>query len=263
MRTVQIVFRKSRIPLLLAAFLILLPGQARSDPHAHVSVSFGIGGFFGMPAYVGFGGYYYPGWYPPGPYPVAPGRPYYAFVDTDIHPETAEVYLDGRPIGTADDFDGYPGYLAIKPGHHALVFRHKGRRSLTFDLNLHAGEMFHLDQKMEKLPAGAAEEPPPPLPPKGGGEEPAPSRSAESHPGARTGHGTLRLEIQPAEARVSLDGDFFGTAAEIARVQGGIPLAPGFHRIQVSLSGYKSESMETEILEAAEQTIRISLRRQE
>ena len=66
----------------------------------------------------------------------------------------------------------------------------------------------------------------------------------------------------PPEARVTLDGDFFGTGAEIGRIRGGIPLSTGVHRIRVSLAGYRSESAETEIRESEEQTLRISLKKQ-
>ena len=76
------------------------------------------------------------------------------------------------------------------------------------------------------------------------------------------GHfGTLKLEVIPPDARVVLDGDFFGTGGEISRLHEGIPLAPGIHRIRVSLAGYKSQALETEIQPSREKSLRISLKK--
>ena len=59
-----------------------------------------------------------------------------------------------------------------------------------------------------------------------------------------------------------LDGDFFGTGAEISRLRDGIRLSPGIHRIRISLAGYRSESVEAEILESGEKALKISLKKQ-
>jgi len=252
-----------RLGAILALLLSLSMGPAGADSRGRVSISVGFGGYFGVPAYYGFGGFYYPAQYPQGVYVPPPSRPYYAFVDTDIHPEEAQVYLDGKLIGIADDFDGYPGYLAIKPGHHTLGFRHEGRHSLSFDLDLRAGGLVQLDRKLPKLLPGQIDEGLPPTPPRHGVKEKSPPLPpGEGKPAKRGSFGTLRLEVSPAEARVVLDGDFFGTGAEISRLHGGIPLSPGIHRIRVSLAGYRSESMEAEIRESQERTLQISLRKQ-
>jgi hypothetical protein len=249
--------------LLLALLATLSAVPARAYSQGRVSISVGFGGFFGIPAYVGYGGYYYPTAYPPGYYAPPMSRPYYAFVDTDIHPEEASVYLDGKLIGIADDFDGYPGYLALKPGHHTLAFLRPGYHSLSFKLDLHPGEMIDLDRKLARLAAGESEEPPPSLPPKADSQQaPAPQPAGEEGGKPQRGiFGTLRLEVTPAEARVVLDGDFFGTGGEISRLHGGIPLSPGTHRIRVSLSGYKSSAVETEIQESEQRDVRISLKK--
>jgi hypothetical protein len=246
----------------LVLLLALSSGSAGADNHGSVSVSIGFGGYLGVPVMVGAGGYYYPAQYPYGVAAPGPYRPRYAFVDTDIHPEEAHVYLDGKLIGIADDFDGYPGYLAVKPGRHTLGFRHDGYHSLSFNLDLHAGEMIQIDRKMPKLLPGEKDEGLPPVSPRRGAREASPLSSEEGEVERSGSQGTLRLEVSPLEARVTLDGDFFGTGAEIGRLRGGIPLSPGVHRIRVSLAGYQSESAETEIRESEEQTLRISLKKQ-
>jgi len=247
---------------ILALLLALSAASVSADSREKVSISVGFGGYFAVPVYFGLGGFYYPAQYPHGVYVPPPTRPYYAFVDTDIHPEEAQVYLDGKLIGIADDFDGYPGYLAMKPGRHTLGFRHEGRHSLSFDLDLRAGELVRLDRTLPKLLPGQIDPglPPPPAR-KGVKENSPPPPPGEGKPAKRGSFGTLRLEVTPEEARVVLDGDFFGTGAEISRLHGGIPLSPGIHRIRVSLAGYRSESLEAEIQESREQTLKISLRK--
>src|SRR5437016_166954 len=61
--------------------------------------------WWGWPCYDGWG------WGPrvyvsSGGYRVATSH--YAAVKTDVEPDEAEVWLDGKYVGTADDFDGYP-----------------------------------------------------------------------------------------------------------------------------------------------------------
>jgi len=256
MRNVPRVQEAGKVLVILALLMALPPGLAGARPRGRVTVSVGFGGTFGVPAHIGFGGLYYPAQYPPGIYAPPPNRPYYAFVDTDIHPEEASLYLDGRLIGIADDFDGYPGYLAVKPGRHVLLLRYKGHHSLTFKLDLRAGEMVQLDRKLPELAPGEKEEPLPPPPARESvrGEAEDKGRGSDQDT-----HGTLRLEVTPPGARVILDGDFFGTGADISRLHAGIPLSPGTHRIRVSLAGYRSEAVETEIEVSRERTLRISL----
>jgi len=247
----------------LALLLGLSAGPVVADSDGNVSISVGFGGYFGVPVYYGFGGAYYPVQVPHGAYAPPPTRPYYAFVDTDIHPEEAQVYLDGKLIGIADDFDGYPGYLAVKPGRHSVGFRHEGRHSLSFDLDLRAGELVQLDRSLPKLLPGQVDPGLPPGPARHGVKEnSSPPPPGEGKPARSGSFGILRLEVAPAEARVVLDGDFFGTGAEISRLHGGIPLAPGIHRIRVSLAGYRGDSVEAEIQESREQTLKISLKKE-
>jgi len=246
----------------LVLLLALPAGTAGADSRGRVSVAVGFGGYFMVPVAHGYGGFYYPVQYPQEGYVPPAARPQYAFVDTDIHPEEAHVYLDGKLIGIADDFDGYPGYLAVKPGRHTVGFRHEGRHSLSFDLDLHAGEMVQIDRKLPKLLPGQVDEGLPPAPRRRAARSDSPPPPTDEGKAARPGsHGTLRLQVSPPEARVVLDGDFFGTGVEISRLHGGIPLSPGIHRIGVSLAGYRSESVETEIRESQERALRISLKR--
>ncbi len=111
--------------------------------------------------YGGWGwGWWGPGywWGPWGPSVYVYGRPdlasrRYGMVKTDIEPEEAEVWLDGTYIGTADDFDGFPDYLYLRPGSYHVEFRHPRYETLAMDLKIERGRVVRLNDEM-KLKAG-------------------------------------------------------------------------------------------------------------
>jgi hypothetical protein len=76
----------------------------------------------------------------------------YAIVDTDVNPDEAELTLNGKYIGTADDFDGYPDYLYLLPGKYHLEFKLAGYETYAVDVDAHAGQKVHLDRKLKELP---------------------------------------------------------------------------------------------------------------
>jgi len=75
----------------------------------------------------------------------------YAVVDTDVEPEEAQLYLDGRFIGTADDFDGHPDFLYLEPGFYRLECRHRRFASRTIELVAEAGYRYDIDFEMKKV----------------------------------------------------------------------------------------------------------------
>ena len=77
----------------------------------------------------------------------------YAIVKTDISPEEAQVFLDGKYIGTADDFDGIPDVLYLGPGKYHLEFRLPNYETFATDLDVARGQQVRLDQKL-KLESG-------------------------------------------------------------------------------------------------------------
>ena len=100
----------------------------------------------------GFFGYY-------GPYGYSSGSRYgygnnadWTVVDTDVSPEEARVFLDGRYVGTADDFDGHPDYLYLRPGAYSLEFRLEGYESATVSVNAKPGVKVNLNNKLKKMP---------------------------------------------------------------------------------------------------------------
>ena len=86
-------------------------------------------------------------------------------VDTDVSPEEARVFLDGRYIGIADDFDGSPDYLYLRPGTYNLEFRLEGYEPVTVTVNAKPGSKVDLKNKLVKIAGakqyGSYETPPP------------------------------------------------------------------------------------------------------
>lgn len=79
----------------------------------------------------------------------------WAAVDTDVAPEEAELWLDGVFIGTADDFDGHPDLLYLRPGRYALELKLKGYVSVTKTLDVRAGRLVRLNDELERAPGGS------------------------------------------------------------------------------------------------------------
>ncbi len=113
-----------------------------------------VGGGWGWysPWWGGYG--YYPYAYPyPNPYPyryAAPSR--WTAVKTDVEPDEAALYLDGRLIGTADDFDGYPDKLYLGRGHYRLEFRLDGYETYTTEVEAEPGLSFRINEHLKKIP---------------------------------------------------------------------------------------------------------------
>jgi hypothetical protein len=108
-------------------------------------------GYWGWPGWYGYYGYPY-GYYD-GARVYGPSSQY-AVIDTDVSPEEAQVYLDGRYIGTADDFDGYPDYLYLQPGRYRIEFRLDGYQTLTRQIEARPGMKLDFTDKLRKI-AGA------------------------------------------------------------------------------------------------------------
>jgi len=274
-----------RLPAIVLALLLLSTGSPRAAVairghhppaahhpggahHPHYPAYYH--GYYGHPyygypyyPYASFGfsfGYPYYG-YPYYPYAYG-GAPYYAgppadlgFIDTDVSPERAMVYVDGEYVGSADDFDGYPRYLSVEPGEHTLSFQAEGYHAATKTVKVPQGALLRFDMALQKPGKNS----PPPkdddakmiVPP----PRPVPQPSAES--GAQGGvalapdeegdeapkgqPGTMKLHVVPGDASIYLDGEFIGTGDSLARLHGSLRLDPGRHVVEVARPGYRTE----------------------
>lgn len=98
-------------------------------------------GYYGYYGYPGYGGYAY-----------GDGRSRFAAVKTDVEPDEAALYLDGKLIGTADDFDGYPDMLYLGPGRYRLEFRLEGYEPYTTEVDASSGGLVKIDRELRKIP---------------------------------------------------------------------------------------------------------------
>jgi hypothetical protein len=52
---------------------------------------------------------------------------------------------------------------------------------------------------------------------------------------------SVRIEVEPADASVYLDGRFVGTGSELSRLSGGIVVEPGDHQVEVVRPGHQPQ----------------------
>ena len=73
-------------------------------------------------------------------------------MSTDVSPEEARVFLDGRYIGIADDFDGFPDFLYLRKGKYVLEFRLDGYETQSVTIDAKPGARFDVNNKLKKIP---------------------------------------------------------------------------------------------------------------
>ena len=136
------------VALLLSAASMQAQHRGGRGGHGVVIIGGGWGGWgwgWGWPGWYGYPGYYGYG-------PAYGPRSQWAVIKTDISPEEAYAYLDGRYIGTADDFDGWPDYLYLGPGHYKIEFRLEGFQSITKEVDAKPGMYLDFKDKLQKIP---------------------------------------------------------------------------------------------------------------
>lgn len=252
----------NRRMLFLVALLTLAAGGA--DAHRRVRVHLGLAW-----------GWWYPwGW---GPVVVRAANPDLAVVDTDVSPEHARLFLDGQLIGTADDFDGNPDYLYLKPGRYLLEFSLPGYESEQVEIDAQPGRYFPLEFELRRQPGqkaapwydrpeglpvarvfgprkshrDAPARPDPRLRPELQGPAPAPR--------VREGKAALRLVVEPPHAAVYLDGQFIGTGEELAQLVRGLAVEAGKHQVEVVAPGMTAVRQEVSLAAGEEREVRLRL----
>lgn len=216
---------------------------------------------------------YYPAYHPRYYY----GGPYYGedagALDLDVSPEKAEVWLDGRYIGVADQFDGFPEYLWLPEDTYDVIFYKEGYQTIHRQYSIYPGVVIDVEDRM--LP-GDSVRPEDLAAPKStvrreerlqrdeerrqeAGEAERTTRRAGEPFDARGEPGRLRLEVRPEDASIYLDGRFLGTAEELASLHAGLIVDPGEHRLEVVRPGYESDEVELEVAAGEEVTVQVTL----
>lgn len=102
-------------------------------------------------------------------------------------------------------------------------------------------------------PSGIPVEPDPPPAPSVPSAPSAPARPSSGD------WGYLRMEVEPPDARVSIDGRELGAARQLAGPQQFVALTPGLHRIDLALPGFKSATAVVEIAPRRSHLLRLRL----
>ncbi|MFI5143805.1 MAG: hypothetical protein ACHQHM_07245, partial [Thermoanaerobaculales bacterium] len=198
------------------------------------------------------------------------------------------VILNGIAIGTADDFDGHPGYLYLKPGHYTIEFRLPGYLSQSNELDAGTAAKIPINLELERDRSGntvAPYQPPQGLPygrvfgPEFGtttsqrqaGPDPSlrpelrwehsheggAARQPSAGPGAAIA--ALKLQIAPPNAAVYLDGVFLGSGEELGRMLRGVAVTAGPHRIEVLAPGHAGKGVPVEAEAGKELQVTVEL----
>lgn len=236
---------------------------------------------WGYPRYGRYGsyyGYYDYGFYYGDYYGYAPGytsRGYryragnVAQLRTLVEPAKTRVYVDGYYAGIADDFDGLLQRLNVSPGRHDITLKLEGYTSHTFSVYANRDQTLKLRWDMVRGSGETRDSI---------GEERADrdrrddqdardrdrdrerdmdrdrdraERPRETDlererraPAPRDGaRGEVVFEVDPPDASIYVDGEFYGKASQMTRVE----LAAGTHRIEVVRPGYRTEETEVQV----------------
>jgi hypothetical protein len=212
-------------------------------------------------------------WSGPPPTSGMPPGPELAVVSVQVRPKDARVHLDGRFVGRARYLDGKPGYLYLEPGSYRLELRHEGYRMVVVELEAVTACRYDLKHYMEKDRAQAS----------GGTKDtygkgmpfdrvygpiddpqkavatnqktgPDPSLRRDLDPGSGAADGSvrapgasLRLEVSPEAATVSIDGVFVATGRELALMEGPLATTAGKHLVVVRAPGHAEASKNIEL----------------
>lgn len=129
---------------------------------------------------------------------------------------TSGVWIDGEYVGYLKELNGSKKVLLL-PGEHVITVRQNGYQDFTEKVNVQPGQKHLIRVAMDKAPMGTM-----------------PAVTA-----------TVKIAVNPPRAAVFLDGRFVGHVGEFEGVGRSMIIAPGPHKIRVSLPGY--QTFETEI----------------
>lgn len=149
----------------------------------------------------------------------------YGAIDCDVKPKEAEVYIDGKFVGVAGEFDGWPRYLYIKPGKYEIKFKLEGYEDLTFNVEVAPKKIIRIKEKMKRV---------------------APSQYLEEETEKR-GIGKILISVIPKEAVLYLDGKFWVSGEEIERLHSPLQIPEGRHIINVLCPNHEEYKKEIEI----------------
>jgi hypothetical protein len=217
-------------------------------------------------------------------------------LDLDVAPGRTEVHLDGQYIGRVDAFDGWPRYLWLPKGTYDIVFYLDGYKTVARQISVYPGSVIDIDEHMvpgdsvrpEDLVSKSHEKRDERLRndreqrdrvergddfgdedwrdrvrrERGDGRDYDRDRDDDEDVDVQEDSprkGRLRLDVEPEDASVYLDGRFVGTGTELGLMRGGLPVTPGDHRLAVVRPGRKAEEHEFRVDPGEEVELEVDL----
>ncbi len=143
---------------------------------------------------------------------------------------TSGVWIDGQYVGYLGELKGSKKLLLL-PGEHDITVRQGGYLDFAQKVIVRAGEKQIVPVKMEKdtrvtLPHVTAE---------------------------------IKLEVKPNRAGVFVDGVFVGHIAEFEGPGKALLVAPGKHKIKISLPGYHDFETDLDLVANQKSTIKTNM----
>jgi len=164
------------------------------------------------------------------------------------------VFVDGYSAGTANDFDGVFQRLQLIPGQHEITLYLAGYRTYRENVYLNPGSSHDLRHAMAAHPAGEADDAAP-IPRMAG---PGMPRGPIQPPFTPFGqYGVLTLRVQPADARVFVDGEEWRSSQPQDRLS--LQLGSGRHHLQIEKPGFQAFSGDVDIKMGETSTLNVSL----
>lgn len=218
-------------------------------------------------------------------------------LDFDVSPAHTEIYLDGQYVGKVDGFDGWPRYLWLPKGTYDVVLYLDGFQTIARQITVYPGSVIDIDDRMEPgdsvRPEDLASKSHERRDERLGYERERRERLERGERGDDEGDwrdrvrrergyrpddhamrddddddeaeevadakGRLRLDVDPEDASVYLDGRFVGTGSELSLMRGGLPVTPGEHTLAVVRPGRKAEERDFQVEAGEEVELEVNL----
>ena len=144
------------------------------------------------------------------------------FVGATKAEKTSGVWVDGQYVGYLKELKGSKKVVLL-PGQHEIAVKQAGYHDFTQKVILEPGQKHVIQVAMQKNPAAQY-----------------PEATAQ-----------IKMSVSPNRAAVFLDDQFVGHVDEFDGPGQALLLAPGKHRVKITLPGYRT--FETELNLLAEQ----------
>ena len=144
------------------------------------------------------------------------------YVDVNVKPGDADVIVDGKLRGKAQNFTRPRDFLALSVGTHDILISRDGFKSSHFSVTISPAKTIELDVTLTPLAPKAKVV-----------AEPAPTYNLDLN---KTGYVTLNVE--PRDAVLYIDDNFYGAVSQFMSPNPSLVLRDGPHKIELSRPGY-------------------------